>query len=96
MLVDNLLPAAVAASRSSQQWEKEPGRRVKGGQGARWAAAHTPTGGRFRLEFFLSSYWNKKRKKKKMHVLFCLLTDFFLKNRSSEIIIQTEFTNSLR
>lgn len=29
VLVDNLLPAAVAASRSSQQWEKEPGRRVK-------------------------------------------------------------------
>lgn len=56
VLVDNLLPAAVAASRSSQQWEKEPGRRVKGGQGARWAAAHTPTGGRFRLEFFSSSY----------------------------------------
>lgn len=29
VLEDNLLPAAVAASRSSQQWEKEPGRRVK-------------------------------------------------------------------
>lgn len=29
VLVDNLLPADVAASRSSQQWEKEPGRRVK-------------------------------------------------------------------
>ncbi|CAB1453391.1 unnamed protein product [Pleuronectes platessa] len=31
VLVDNLLPAAVAASCSSQQWEKEPGRRVQGG-----------------------------------------------------------------
>lgn len=28
VLVDNLLPAAVAASCSSQQWEKGPGRRV--------------------------------------------------------------------
>lgn len=28
VLVDNLLPAAVAASRSPRQWEKDPGRRV--------------------------------------------------------------------
>lgn len=38
VLVDYLLPATEAASCSSQQWEKEKGRRVKGGQGAGWAA----------------------------------------------------------
>lgn len=41
MLVDHLLPAAVAASRSSRQWEKEPGRRAGRAEGREAAKAHS-------------------------------------------------------
>lgn len=44
VLVDNLLPAAVAASCSSQQWEKEPGRRVGRARGAGAGGPRGPRG----------------------------------------------------
>lgn len=45
VLVDNLLPATVAASCSPRQWEKDPGRRVGQGlgQGLQQEAANAYT-----------------------------------------------------
>lgn len=39
VLGDNFIPAAEAASCSSQQWEKEAGRRAQRGPGVGWATA---------------------------------------------------------
>lgn len=56
VLVDNLLPAAVAASCSPRQWEKDPGRRV----GRTGAAA----GGGKRLHLSGDQVYLKKKEKK--------------------------------